>query len=228
MANMPQGLFGPILPPPDGSRRKVVVLLHGYGSNGDNLMDLGRGMQPHLPGTTFMAPHGFDPWEGGADDSYQWFSIQSWTTDTLLRDLQRVSPRINAFLDDVLRQYDLTDADLILGGFSQGAMVSLFSALMRPKPIGGVLAYSGCLIWSDTLKPQSLPPVLLVHGTADDVVPYASLDDAKKRIESFGGTVSALSVPRLGHSIDGQGMAAGLSFIRQCFQGQTVEDIINR
>lgn len=212
-------LTGPTIPARGNGKEKLVILLHGYGSNGDNLIDLGATWCAHMPNVTFMAPHGFDPWEESpVRDAYQWFSFQDWTQETILKGLTNVAPRINAFLDDILALKNLTDQDLILVGFSQGAMVSLFTALRRRRAIAGVLAYSGCLVWPHGQKPLSLPPVSLIHGKDDTVVPYALMENSRAQLASLGAQVSALSLDNMAHSIDGRATDAGLNFIQTCFE----------
>jgi phospholipase/carboxylesterase len=210
-------LSGPSLPPADGKpARGLVILLHGLGADGNDLI----GLAPHwaqlLPHVTFVSPNAPFPCDM-APYGYQWFSLQDRTPARVVAGVRAAWPILDAFIDAQLAAHKLTEDRLALVGFSQGCMMSLFTAPRRPRAVAGVVGYSGRLIDDGTLAGEiaARPPMLLVHGTEDAIVPYESLDLSRKGLEALQVPVETLSCPGLGHGIDQAGLEAGGGFLQR-------------
>ena len=208
-------LEGPSRPPRKGGKPKsLVVLLHGLGADGNDLISLAPYWAPHLPDTEFLSPNAPFPCDM-APMGYQWFSFQDRSPDAVLAGVRAAAPFLEAFLDDVLAARGLDESRLALVGFSQGTMMSLHVGLRRAKPVAGILGYSGRLIGETLLAEEmrSKPPVLLMHGTADEIVPFESLALAETQLKGLGVPVTTVRRPGLGHSIDEIELAKGGEFL---------------
>lgn len=194
----------------------IVIFLHGLGSNGQDLISLAPYFAGALNNTVFVspdAPFACDMVPAGYPDSYQWFSLQSRDPQDMLRGVQEAWPILNIFIEEQLKKYDLSASKCVLCGFSQGTMMSLYAAASYDKKLAGILGYSGALLWETDKEIKNKPPVHLIHGQADDVVPVQAYQDAKMRMEQSGFSVTGHTTPMLGHSIDGQGIESGAGFI---------------
>jgi len=196
----------------------AVILLHGLGDSGQGLIDIGGLWQRELPDTVFLAPDAPDPCDM-CPFGYQWFSGQDWSPQAVLQGVQKAAPALNAYIDFVLDTYGLPSEKLALVGFSQGTMMSLYVGPRREKQLGGILGYSGALIGGESLvrEKKSAPPIMLVHGTNDEVVPFQSLALAERGLQDVNMNVAVVECPGLGHSIDDKGLAEGLVFLRRIF-----------
>lgn len=203
-------------PASGGKPRNVVILLHGVGDCGEGLISLGEAWQAGMPDTEFVAPNAPFPCDM-APFGYQWFSLQTWTTPAILAGVERAAPLLDSYIDHVIETRGVSADRVALVGFSQGTIMSLYVAPRREKQLAGVLGYSGALYGGDTLRAQrkSSPPVLLVHGTMDDVVPFSALEHAEQGLKEAGINVSTIACPGLGHGIDNIGLSAGLSFLQK-------------
>src|SRR5690242_4514907 len=178
---MLMALDGPSRPPlAGGPARRLVILLHGLGADGNDLIGLQQYWGRLLPEAEFISPNAPFPCEM-ASYGYQWFSVQDRTPASVLAGVRAAAPSLDAFIDEELQKRDLTAGDAALVGFSQGTMMSLFVGLRRVAPFAGILGYSGRLLAPELLASElrSRPPVLLVHGTADPVVPFDSMASAE-------------------------------------------------
>lgn len=213
-------LSGPSQKPASGGKAKqLVVLLHGYGSNGDDLIGLAPFFAQALPEAEFLSPNAPFPCEMSAF-GFQWFGFEDRSPDMLLGGAQLAGQILDRFLDAELAKRGLQERDLALVGFSQGTMMSLHVGLRRPQAVGGILGFSGSLIGPDALEAEirSRPPVFLVHGTADQVVPHDVLAAAEQVLKAVGVPVETESRPGLVHSIDQVGAQKGALFLRRCLQ----------
>ena len=176
--------------PVSGTTRSVVVFLHGYGANGADLLGLADVLGEHLPDTLFVAP---DAPENvpGAPMGYQWFPIP-WmdgsSEEEAERSMMQSVEDLNAFLDALMVDEDVLPEQVVLFGFSQGTMMSLYVAPRREDEVAGIVAFSGRLLKPELLSDETVsrPPVLLVHGDQDDVVPPQSLPAAAEALQEAG------------------------------------------
>ena len=205
--------------PLSGEMRSAVVFLHGYGANGADLMGLADPLAEHMPDTLFLAPDAPEAC-AGAPMGYQWFPIP-WidgsSEEAAQQGLLRAADDLNAFLDGVMVDEDLLPEQVVLFGFSQGTMMSLHVAPRREDPVAGIAAFSGRLMSPDLLADEVLsrPPVLLVHGDQDAVVPVQSLPQAAEALQEAGWTeVYAHIMKGTGHGIAPDGLSVALAFMR--------------
>lgn len=203
-----------------GAPHSVVMFLHGLGDRGDGgLLSIGQYWQRALPHTEFLCPDAPFPFDMAPSEfgGRQWFSLQDRDYAKLESGVRQAVPILKAYIDHVLATRHLPPEKLALVGFSQGTMMALFVAPRRDKQIACVVGYSGLLRGGAELvrDKKSSPPVLLVHGTDDDVVAYSELAAAERGLRAADIPVSTVTCPGLGHSIDERGMAEGLHFLQQ-------------
>ena len=189
-------LDGPRIPPASGRPRQLVILAHGYGSNGDDLMGLAPYLARSLPEAVFVSPNAPEP-VPGYPGGYQWFPISQIDPVLMARGARSAAPHLDGFIDQELKRYGLPASACALVGFSQGTMLSLHVGLRRPEPLAAILGFSGML--PDAAAPKGRPPVLLVHGDRDDVIPIAALFASLQGLAEAG--VPALGISGgVGHS----------------------------
>lgn len=213
----PFDLTGPMMPPASGGPPKqIVLLLHGLGSDGNDLIGLAPSWAPLLPDAVFVSPNAPFPCDM-APMGYQWFSLADRSLDSKLAGVRAAAPILDAFIDGLLQRFNLGADKLALVGFSQGTMMSLYVAPRRPRAVAGVVGYSGALVGADALagETKSKPPVLLVHGTGDPVVPHQATEQAAIALKSAGLEVDVMLRPGLPHSIDEAGLRAGGAFLKR-------------
>lgn len=199
-----------------GQTQKLVVFLHGYGADGHDLIDLASHWKNDLPCTEFLSPHAPFPCEE-SPFGRQWFSLRDRDPNALEKNLKTALPLLNAFLDTVLKERNLSDEDLCLVGFSQGTMMGLSCALSRPKACAGVLGYSGAFL-SRVNQNVVKPPIYLIHGKEDKVVPFDAMEKAQHQLQNLGLSVQTLARPGLEHGIDPDGLYQGGLFIKNCLK----------
>jgi phospholipase/carboxylesterase len=214
---MLMALSGPSRPPVAGGKpRRLVILLHGLGADGNDLIGLQQYWGRLLPEAEFVSPNAPFPCDM-AGYGYQWFSVQDRTPAAMLAGVRAAAPILDAYIDEELQKRGLTEADAALVGFSQGTMMSLYVGLRRERPLAGILGYSGRLIGPELLAGElrSRPPVLLVHGTEDPLVPFESMAAAETALNAAGVPVETLACPGIEHSIDPEGLQRGGLFLHQ-------------
>jgi phospholipase/carboxylesterase len=210
-------LAGPALPPATGQPpRQVVLLLHGVGADGNDLIGLAPFFQQILPEAAFFspnAPYQFDM----APFGYQWFSLRDFGPDARFKGTQAAAPILDHYIDHLLAIFGLKEENMALIGFSQGTMMALYVGLRRARPLAGIVGYSGMLVGLESLAAEirSRPPVLLVHGEADGIVPVSSIHAAAEALETNRVSVRAHVRPGLAHGIDEEGIRLGQEFLQE-------------
>ena len=205
--------------PLSGSTRSVIVLLHGYGANGADLLGLADPLAEHFPDTLFVAPDAPEVC-AGSPMGFQWFPIpwiDSSTEEEAERGMLAAAEDLNAFLDALMIDEDVLPEQVVLFGFSQGTMMSLHVAPRREDPVAGVIGFSGRLLSPELLADQAVsrPPVLLVHGDMDDVVAVDSMPEAAQALQTAGfKEVFAHIMKGTGHGIAPDGLSVALAFMR--------------
>jgi phospholipase/carboxylesterase len=213
-------LDGPRLPPKQGPATHLVVLCHGYGSDGNDLIGLAPHWQNLLPTAAFVSPNAPDRC-GQSPTGYQWFPLSRIDPAETLRGTEAAAPKLNAFLDEELARLGLTGDKLALVGFSQGTMMSLYVGLRRKPRPAAILGYSGVLVGAETLmRFDDAPPVLLVHGDSDQVITPQALFMSANALAGVGVPVQWHMSRGLAHGIDPVGLALGGQFLRDCFSGK--------
>ena len=210
-------LDGPrVAPLSGGPATSLVVFLHGYGADGNDLIDIGRAWAPVLPGTAFVSPHAPEPC-GEAPVGRQWFPLASADPHLLRERVRSAAPALDAFLDAELAATGLSDDRLALVGFSQGTMMALHVGPRRAGGIAGIVGYSGLLAGPEDLRAEMRhrPPVLLVHGAADPVIPAIALQAARQALGEAGLAVEWHLRPGLQHGIDQEGLTLGAGFLQR-------------
>ncbi len=212
-------LNGPRIEPRGGRASGLVVLLHGYGANGDDLIALGDGWRRSLPDAAFVAPNAPQSIPG-MNGGLQWFALTLRDPSEYWRGVAAAQPALDRFLDAELARYRLTADRLVLVGFSQGTMMALHVGLRRAAAPAGIVAYSGLLAGPDHLaETKARPPVLLVHGEADDMIPVEALHMAREALAGAGTPVEWHVRPGLGHGIDPDAQWMAGHFIAQSLRG---------
>jgi len=209
-------LDGPRIAARSGTTRQLVVFLHGYGANGDDLIEIGRLWARSLPDTAFSAPNAPEP-VPMAPGGRQWFELTFRDPGEYWRGVNAAAPLLRAFLDAELVRLGLEDRQLVLVGFSQGTMMALHAGLRRAKSLAAIVGYSGMLAGPEHLQQQitTRPPVLLIHGEEDEVIPIEAMVQAREALAGAGVAVQWHASQGLGHGIDEEGLRQGLAFVTQ-------------
>ena len=207
-------LDGPRIEACSGQARHLVVILHGYGSNGDDLIRFGHGIKDSLPDAAFVAP---DAPDANPHALRQWFDLEDRTPARLEEGVRRATLELQPFLDAELVRLGLPPDAYALIGFSQGTMMALHAGLRREVPPRGIVGYSGRLLAPESLAAELThsAPVLLAHGTADDVVPMSCSQEAEQLLRANGIPVQTLWCEGVSHEVDTAGTEAGVAFLRQ-------------
>ncbi len=218
MSDLPQ-LTGPSSGPVGGGTpRQLVLLLHGLGADGNDLIGLAPYFTRVLPDAKFVSPNAPFPCDM-APMGYQWFSLQERTEEEILNGARMARPILDRFIDEQMAAYGLGPADTALVGFSQGTMMSLFAGLRRDRPVAGILGYSGRLVGADILADEITvrPPVTLINGDQDELIPASVQPAAVNALKDAGVEVDGHIRPGLGHSIDPVGIELGCEFLARVF-----------
>lgn len=205
-----------------GQAKSMVVFVHGYGADGADLLGLADPLGPHLPDTVFYSPDAPEPCNG-APMGRQWFSIP-WldgsSEETARQGLLAAADDLNAFLDAKLAEEGLPPETLALVGFSQGAMLSMQVAPRRSPAMAGVVAISGRLLAPELLHEAVVkPPILLVHGDQDPVVPFEDMSLAGKALVAAGFETYGHVMKGTGHGIAPDGLSVALGFLAERLHG---------
>ena len=218
---MTSQLNGPRLPPASGKADRLIVFVHGYGADGNDLIGLGKHWQKLLPTAAFVSPNAPERC-AMSPTGYQWFAITRMQPDEMLRGVERAAPLLNAFIDGELARLGLDASKLALVGFSQGTMMSLHVGLRRPVPPAAIVGFSGALPGPEKLPSEivSRPPVLLVHGDADEMSPVQALHAAANGLGAAGVQVRWHVSRGVGHGIAPDGLELAGRFLTDAFAGK--------
>jgi phospholipase/carboxylesterase len=211
-------LSGPRLPA-RGEATHLVILAHGYGADGNDLISLAPIWQRAMPTVAFAAPNA--PQRCDAGFGYQWFPISRLDPDEMARGVASAAGSLDSFIDNELKRLNLTADKLALVGFSQGTMMSLYVGLSRAAKPAAIIGFSGMLASIPELSAtDATPPVLLIHGDADPMIPVAALFASAGTLGAANIAVQWHVSPGVGHSIDEAGLALGSDFLLRAFRGQ--------
>lgn len=209
-----QVLEGPYYVPKDGRVDSLVVMLHGFGSNGEDLIDLAPMLAENLPHTAFYSPNGPEVTNMGV--GYQWFDDNDFTFINR-EGIGEAKDAIESYLSMLSKKHNVPFNRIVLLGFSQGSMTSLFAAPRLSESLAGVIAFSGRLMWDEELKEPTATyhkmPVLLSHGEEDDVVPASSSVQSEQHLKSLGFDVELHLHAGLAHGIDMRGIQDARTFL---------------
>ena len=216
-------LDGPRIEPRSGHAKQLVVFLHGYGADGNDLIEIGRAWAALLPDAAFVSPHAPRPC-GQAPVGREWFPLTFRDLNERWTGVNVAAPGLDAFLDAELQRRNLPPSALALVGFSQGTMMALHVGLRRAVPPVAIVGYSGMLIMpgdaiSDAFVAEivSRPPVLLIHGDADDLIPVQALMHAAQGLAALEVPAQWHVSPGVGHGIDQEGLRHGGEFLAKRF-----------
>jgi len=221
---MAAALDGPRIEPRSGKARQLVVFLHGYGADGNDLIALSREWQAQLPDAAFVSPHAPEPC-AGAPMGRQWFELTFRNPDERWRGVTKAAPVLEAFLETELGRQGLPPESLALVGFSQGTMMALHVGLRRQTAPTAIVGYSGIYVTPDApegaaraqAEIRARPPVLLVHGERDELIPPQALFYSAETLSAAGIAVEWHLSQGLGHGIDGEGLRHGGMFLARAF-----------
>jgi len=216
-------LDGPRLEPKSGRAKQLVVFLHGYGADGNDLIDIGRAWQNLLPDAAFISPHAPRPC-GQAPVGREWFPLTFRDPNERWTGVNMAAPGLNDFLDTELARHGLPGQALALVGFSQGTMMSLHVGLRRRVAPAAIVGYSGMLVLPGDADPEAIeaevtakPPVLLVHGAQDELIPAAALFHGAEGLAALGVPIEWHLSAGIGHGIDQEGLRHGGEFLARRF-----------
>jgi phospholipase/carboxylesterase len=214
---------GPRLAPRSGPAQQLVVFLHGYGADGNDLIEIGRAWQEFLPHAAFVSPHAPEAC-GQAPVGRQWFALTFRDPNERWVGVNKAAPGLQRFLDDELARHKLAPSALALVGFSQGTMMALHVGLRRSSPPAAIVGYSGLLVLPPDLNAEkfaaeikSRPPILLVHGDRDDLIPAQALFQAGQGLAALDIPVEWHLSAGIGHGIDAEGLRQGGEFLARRF-----------
>ncbi len=205
-------------PAKSGKATSLVIFLHGYGADGADLLGIGDSLAVHLPDTMFAAPDAPEPCRGNPM-GFQWFPVPRFDGSSeaqTLASMARSTAELHGFLDGLVQSTGISAKDTFLFGFSQGTMMSLHVGPQRVNCLGGIIGFSGRLLDAVVLKTaKSKPPVLLVHGDADQTVPYDSMAIAVKALKENGFSVESHTSRGVAHGIAPDGLGLALGFVQR-------------
>jgi phospholipase/carboxylesterase len=220
---MARSLDGPRLKPISGKAKQLVVILHGYGADGNDLIEIGRHWQKILPDAAFVSPHAHEPC-AMAPGGRQWFRLTDRNPHERWSGVCSAHPVIDSFIDEELAEHGLTPDKVAICGFSQGAMMALHVGLRRKVAPAGIIGLSGTLVGPENLADATArsangfpPPVLIMHGHMDEVIPVDSMFMAADQLAAVNIPCQWHLAIGLGHGIDGEEIRQGAMFLARCF-----------
>ena len=216
-------LDGPRLAPTSGQVKRLVVFLHGYGADGNDLIEIGKAWQGLLPDTAFVSPNAPEPC-AQSPMGRQWFPLFTRAQNERWEGVNKAAPLLQQFLDAELARHKLPPQALALVGFSQGTMMALHVGLRRAVAPAAVVGYSGIFVLPEQAKAEAIageitskPPVLLIHGDQDDLIPVQALMQGSQDLAALGVSAEWHISPGIGHGIDQEGLRHGGMFLARRF-----------
>lgn len=198
----------------------LVILLHGYGANGENLLELAHELKHVLPEAHYIAPNACQNWEGGFPNSYQWFSLSNGferkSLEQMSDNVKEANQTLSELVKTQLKKFNLSSDKLFLIGFSQGAMMAIYQALTMDDEVAAVISFSGKVILPEMLGQKTInkPEICLIHGDQDSVVPFTCLSDGQEVLKAIDIKHQAHAIEGLEHSIDLEAVNAAKTFIK--------------
>jgi phospholipase/carboxylesterase len=211
---------GPRLAPAaGGTPQQLVIFLHGYGADGNDLIGLGREWARLLPHAAFVSPHAPEALPGGYFGGRQWFALDTRSEREWEEGVRRAGPALKAFIVAEAERAKLPMSAVALVGFSQGTMMALQAGLRLAVAPAAIVGFSGHLAGASRLAAEikSKPPVLLIHGADDEVIPVEAIHHARMALAAAGVPVEWHVRPGLGHGIDPEGLKLAGQFLRTAF-----------
>tara|TARA_X000000950_G_C13689110_1_gene567236 strand:- start:191 stop:844 length:654 start_codon:yes stop_codon:yes gene_type:complete len=211
-------LNGPSINFNPGEFDKIVIFLHGYGANGNDLISIGNSWQKQLPHTMFISPNA--PFEcSWGNNAYQWFELSSISPESIGSGLEKAGPYLNRFVDHISKETKVPHEKIFFVSFSQGTMMALYHLCKRNSECAGIMGYSGLLLCDENfdVSINSKPPIRLYHGKNDDVITFEQTISASSKLKSLNFDVEHRIKEFLGHGIDEDGLKYGLEFIKKTF-----------
>lgn len=199
----------------------LVIFLHGYGANGENLINLWHEFNYVLPEAHYISPNAIEPWEGGFPHSYQWFSLYNGNDRKSLieiaHNIKNANRILSNFIEFQLDRFNLTHDKLFVVGFSQGGMMAMYQGMTFAKKPAGIISFSGKVVLPESVGEKIItkPEVCLIHGEQDSVLPFENFIEAKKILTEKEIAHEAHPVPHLDHSIDIHGIRVAQQFIKK-------------
>jgi phospholipase/carboxylesterase len=200
--------------------KNLVIFLHGYGANGQNLINLANEYKIALPKANFISPNAIQDWEGGFPNCYQWFSlyndIDRRPITQIYSDIKEANIKLTSFIDEQLKRFNLSYSNLVLVGFSQGAMMAIYQALILKEQVRAVIAYSGRVIMPEMTNQatNSRPNICLIHGKEDSVVDFSNFEEGIEILRQNNIPCQYLGIDNLDHSIDIKGVKFAVNFLK--------------
>jgi phospholipase/carboxylesterase len=213
-------LEGPSFGPHNGGKPgHLVILLHGYGADGNDLIGLAPVLAPLMPDVVFHAPNAPQRCEGNPS-GYQWFPVSRLDPALALAGARSAAPAVDAFLDEKMAAYGLDESKTCLVGFSQGTMMALHVGLRRARPLAGIVGFSGMLAGPEILKDEikSRPPILLAHGDSDEMLPHVLSERATETLQQNGVKVGLHIAQGVGHGINDTALSHAARFLLEAFR----------
>jgi phospholipase/carboxylesterase len=206
-------------PHKDGKAGHLVILLHGYGADGNDLIGLAPVLGPLMPDVVFYAPNAPYPCEGNPF-GYQWFPVSRLDPALALAGVRSAAPLVDAFLDEKMAEHGLDESRTCLIGFSQGTMMALHVGLRRARPLAGIVGFSGMLAGAEILKDEikSRPPILLAHGDSDEMLPHVLTERAAEALRQNGVPVVVHIAEGVGHGINETALSHAARFLLEAFK----------
>jgi len=221
---MATSLEGPRIAAKNPVAKQLVVFLHGYGADGNDLIAIGKQWQVMMPDAVFVAPNAPTPCIRAAGGK-QWFTLETFEPEEQWEGVNEAAPSLTAYIEAELARYGLDESRLVLVGFSQGTMMALHVGLRLKRAPAGILGFSGAIVGPEFLNEATArtptgktPPILLVHGGQDDVIPVEAMFLSADELAQANFPCEWHLSPALGHGIDGVGLTHGGLFTCNCLK----------